>query len=119
LINRSAIKAEFKVAKASQVEALFNYQKSVLTGYVEVYNEIANINNLSEIFDLKSREAALLNQSIETSSELFRSRRATYLEVIIAQKNALQAKLELVDVKKLQFNSTINLYKALGGGWIQ
>jgi outer membrane protein TolC len=59
----------------------------------------------------------VLTESIETSSELFRTGHATYLEIILTQQNALQAKLELVDVKKRQLNATVNLYKALGGGW--
>jgi outer membrane protein, multidrug efflux system len=116
LINRSAIKANFNVEKARQREALYNYQQSIINGYIEVYNEVSSIKTLSDVFELKSREAALLTESIETSSELFKARRATYLEVIVAQKNALQTKLELVDIKKRQFNASVNLYKALGGG---
>jgi multidrug efflux system outer membrane protein len=117
LINRSAIKAEFRAAKASQVEALYNYQKAILNGYTEVYNELLSIRNLDLIHSLKSREVELLTQSIETSSELFRTGRAGYLEIIVTQQNALARKLELVDIKKRQFDATLNLYKALGGGW--
>jgi outer membrane protein TolC len=48
---------------------------------------------------------------------LFKSGRATYFEVLMIQNNSLQAKLELVNTKKRQFNSTVNIFKALGGGW--
>jgi outer membrane protein, multidrug efflux system len=117
LINRSAIKAEFRNAKASQIEAMYNYQKAVLNGYIEVYNELFSIRNLDSVYTLKNREVELLNQSIETSSELFRTGRANYLEIIITQQNALQARLDLVNLRKRQFDSSLNLYKALGGGW--
>lgn len=117
LINRSAIEAEFRSAKANQIEAMYNYQKSIINGYVEVYNEMVNIKNLEQIYDLKNREVNVLTQSIETSSELFKTGRANYLEVLVTQQNALQSKLELVDAKKRQYSSVINLYKALGGGW--
>lgn len=117
ILNRNAIRAEFKRANAQQLEALYNYQRSVVNGYVEVYNQIANVRNLNEINTLKSGEVDTLTQSIEASSELFRTGRATYLEVILAQQNALQAKLELANVRKRQQISMINLYKALGGGW--
>lgn len=60
---------------------------------------------------------AALTQSIEISLELFKTGRANYLEVLIAQQNALQSKLELVNTKQQQFNAGINIYKALGGGW--
>ncbi len=59
----------------------------------------------------------LLKQSINTSSELFKSGRATYLEVITAQKNALQSQIELINIKKQQYAAVIGLYKSLGGGW--
>lgn len=117
LLNRSAIKAEFKTATAAQQEALFNYQKTILNGYVEVYNEVARINNLKKIVEFKTEQSLALTESVETSGELFKTGRANYLEVLMAQKNALDSKLELINAKQRQFNATIDIYKALGGGW--
>jgi outer membrane protein TolC len=117
LINRSAIKAEFNSAKANQQEAMYAYQKSIINGYVEVYNDIARMKNLEQMYDFKSREVNVLTKSIGTSSQLFQTGRANYLELLLTQRNALQSRLELVNVKKRQFNSVIDLYKALGGGW--
>jgi multidrug efflux system outer membrane protein len=117
LFNRSAIQAEFKSANAYQLEALYSYQKSIIGGYQEVSNELSKIANLQKKYVFKNEQVNVLTESIETSSELFRTGRATYLEIIVTQQNALQAKLELVDVKKRQLNATVNLYKALGGGW--
>jgi outer membrane protein, multidrug efflux system len=117
LINRSAIQASFNTAKANQVESMYNYQKSVINAYVEVYNEMANLKNLKQIRDLKDREVKVLTKSTNTSTQLFRTGNATYLEVLLAQRNALVSKTQLVDVKKRQFEAQINIYKALGGGW--
>lgn len=117
LINRSAIKAEFRTANATQQEALYNYQKSIINGYVEVYNETAKINNLEKIVHLKTQEADVLTKSIEASSELFKTGRASYIEVLMTQKGSLESKLELVNAKQQQYNAIINIYKALGGGW--
>ena len=36
LINRSAIKAQFNTEQAKQIEALYNYQKTIINGYIEV-----------------------------------------------------------------------------------
>jgi outer membrane protein, multidrug efflux system len=54
-------------------------------------------------------------KSIETSGELFKTGRASYLEVLILQQRVLQSKLEMIDTKKSQFFATVNLYKSLGG----
>ncbi len=117
LFNKSALKAELKTARAAQVEALYNYQKSILNGYFEVYNQMVLINNLEKLHALKTSEADVLNKSIQTASELFSTGRASYLEVILNRKNALQSKIELIDVRKRQYYSLINIYRALGGGW--
>ena len=117
LINRSAIKAEFNKAKAYQIEALYNYQKAILNGYVEVSNELSNINNLQQVYNQKAKQVETLTNAIDISNDLFKSARATYLEVLMTQRDALESKLELVDAKKRQFNSITILYKALGGGW--
>lgn len=89
----------------------------MVNGFVEVYNSLNNIKNTKEMYDTKSEEVEILKQSIFTSSELFKAGRANYMEVILAQKNALQSQLELVNYKKRQNTSLINLYRSLGGGW--
>jgi len=117
LLNRSQIKAEFQNANAAQTEALFNYQQSIINGYVEVYNELARLKRLQEIHDLRTNESIALSQSVDISTELFKSGRATYLEVIISQQKSLDAQLQLVEARKRQNMSKTNIYKALGGGW--
>jgi multidrug efflux system outer membrane protein len=117
LINMNALKAQFNTAKANQLTAMYNYQETILNGYVEVANELSNIKNLEQIHSRKKQQSEALKQSVETSDELYKSARATYLEVLIAQQNALQANLELIDVIKRQRIATVKIYKALGGGW--
>lgn len=117
LINRNAIKAEFANANAGQLSALYDYQQTILNSYVEVYNEMSNINNLAKYYDTKTKEAQTLTQSISIAKDLFQYARANYLEVLNVQKDALSAKLELIEAKKNQLIATTNIYKALGGGW--
>ncbi|NDE10142.1 MAG: efflux transporter outer membrane subunit [Chitinophagia bacterium] len=117
IVNRKAITAEFNTANALQVGAMYNYQKTILNGFAEVSNELSNINNLEKVYNLKSKEVEVLIKSIDISNDLFKSARANYLEVLMAQRDALESKLELVEARKRQFNSITNIYKALGGGW--
>lgn len=117
LVNRSALKAEFRSANAAQQEALCKYQKTIINGYVEVYNEVARISNLQKIAGLKAQEAEVFSQTVETAGELFRKSRANYIEVLMTQKNALDSQLQLLETKKRQYRAVIGIYKALGGGW--
>ena len=117
LINRNAIKAQFQEAKANQLEAMYQYQQTVLNGYIEVYNELIYLDNQQEIVRYSTEENEVLQTSVETSYELYRSGKASYLEVLIAQQNALETQIELIrDRRGLQLG-LVNLYRALGGGW--
>lgn len=117
LINRNAIKADYLTANAKQLQAVFNYERSILNGYIEVANQVSNINNLQKKYDLKSQQVNALTQSIEISNDLFKSARADYFEVLMTQRDALQSKLDLIDTKKAQLNAVVSIYQALGGGW--
>jgi outer membrane protein, multidrug efflux system len=116
LLNRAAIKADFQYANAAQLEAVYAYQKSLLTGYVEVYNQLAAINNYNQAYALKSKEVDVLNYSLDTSFELFVNGRVNYLEIIYLRRSELIAKLELINIRKQQYMSIVGLYKAIGGG---
>lgn len=117
IINMSALKAQFRTAKANQLKAMYNYQKTILNGYVEVVNELSKIQKLEEINSLKTQQSDLLTLSVETSNDLYMSGRATYLEVLLAQQNSLQTKLDLINTNKRQRIAVVTIYKALGGGW--
>jgi len=117
LINRNAIKAEFYKADARQVQALYNYERTVLNAYLEVANQLSLIGNLGKSYDLKSKQVEALARSVDISNDLFRSARADYLEVLMTQRDALEARLELAETKKAQMSAVVAIYKDLGGGW--
>jgi outer membrane protein, multidrug efflux system len=117
LINRNAIKAYYYSANSRQIQQVYNYERTILTAYIEVANQLSNINNLKSSYDLKSRQVEALTRSIDISTGLFKSARADYMEVLLTQRDALQSKFELIETKKQQMNAVVNIYQALGGGW--
>lgn len=117
LLNKAAIKAEFNSANSRQIQAIYNYERTLLNAFTEVSTQLSNIDNLEKGYTYKNQEVDALNKSIDVSNELFKSARADYLEVLMTQRDVLDAKLELVETKKQQLNAVVNVYKALGGGW--
>lgn len=117
LVNRNAIKAAYYNANAKQIQAVYEYEQTILTAYIEVANNLSKISNLQKSYDLKSQEVDALTQSIGISNDLFKSARADYMEVLLTQREALEAKFELIETKMQQLNATVSVYKALGGGW--
>ncbi|MBS7563288.1 efflux transporter outer membrane subunit [Mucilaginibacter sp. Bleaf8] len=117
LVNKNAIKAAYYGANAKQIQAVYNYERTVLNAYIEVANQLAKIDNLEKSYDLKSKQVRALTQSIDISNDLFRSARADYMEVLMTQRDALESKFELIETKMQQMNAMVNIYHALGGGW--
>ena len=117
LINRNAIKAAYNNANAKQLQAVFEYEKTVLNAYLEVVNGLSNIQNLKKNYEFKSEQVDALTKSIEISNKLFQSARADYMEVLLTQRDALESKIELVETKKEQLKARVAVFRALGGGW--
>jgi multidrug efflux system outer membrane protein len=117
LINRNAITATYYSANAKQIQAVYNYQKTVLNAYIEVTNQLSKISNLEKSYELKSSEVQALTESVNISNRLFASARADYMEVLLTQRDALESRFQLVETKMSQMNATVNIYRALGGGW--
>jgi multidrug efflux system outer membrane protein len=117
LINRNAIKAEFSKASAEQVKAMYNYERTILNAYLEVSTRLSKISNLEKSYSLKSKQVDALTRSIDISNDLFKSARADYFEVLMTQRDALEAKLELIENRKEQLVAVVGVYRDLGGGW--
>jgi multidrug efflux system outer membrane protein len=117
LINRNAIKAEYRNANSRQLQAIYDYEKAILNGYIEVANALSNIENLKQSYELKEAQVNALTESIDLSLRLFKSARAEYTEVLITQREALDSKIEIIETKRDQLLANVKMYQALGGGW--
>ena len=117
LINKSAIKANFQTADAKQIQALYEYDKTILNAYLDVANLMSKVKNIDQYYKLKSQEAKSLDETIDIANQLFRNSRADYLEVLLNQRDALDAKMELIEAKQKQLSTVVDIYKSLGGGW--
>lgn len=117
VVNRNAIKAYYYSANAKQQQAVYNYERTILNAYIEVANQLSNIVNMRNSYDLRSQQVQALTQSIDISTRLFKSARADYMEVLLTQRDALESKFELIETKMQQMHAVVNIYQALGGGW--
>ncbi len=117
LVNRNGLKANYAASTARQTQAVLQYQRAVLNGYLEVTNQLANVANLAGAFEAKTKEVNALTTSVEIAGNLFQSARADYTEVLITQRDALEARFDLIDTRLQQLTAAVNVYRALGGGW--
>lgn len=117
LINRNALKATYFTANSQQLQAVINYEKTLLNATLEVTNQISWVRNYTRSFETKAAEVEIRNESISIATNLFNSARADYSEVLFTQEEALEGRIELVDIKLKQLQGVIKLYASLGGGW--
>lgn len=117
LLNRSAAKSNIMRAEAAKQQAYHHYFKTVLEAAKEVSASLASLQKLEEIYRLNRQEVALLAGAVSTSNELYKAGYASYLEVISAQGNAIEAEINAIETKKAMRFNLIYLYRATGGGW--
>lgn len=117
LINKNAIIATYYNANAQQIQAVYMYEQTILTAYTEVLNQMAKANNFKASYEMKSKEVDILLQSVAISNNLFNSARADYMEVLLTQREALESKMQLIEIRMKQLSAKVNIYRALGGGW--
>lgn len=117
LINRNALKAKYASANAKQFQAVYKYEQTILNAYIEVTNRVTKVQNLKSSYDLKQKQVDAMNQSITISTNLFKSAKADYMEVLMTQRDAIEAKFDLIEIKQEQLYNMVSVYQALGGGW--
>ncbi|TGE25260.1 efflux transporter outer membrane subunit [Hymenobacter aquaticus] len=117
LLNRSPLKAEYGRAAAQQQAAFYGYQRAMQVGFEEVVTSLRGVENYRQLYGLQTQEVAALNRAVAISNDLYTANYATYIEVITAQRSALEAELKLTTTRREQFQRLIDLYRALGGGW--
>jgi NodT family efflux transporter outer membrane factor (OMF) lipoprotein len=116
LINKAAIRADYMDANARQLEAVYNYQRTVVNAFTEVINRVSMVENYRRSVEIKKEQLAALVASVETASKLFQNARVEYIEVLFAQRDLMDARMVLIDTKKMQLSAVVNAYQALGGG---
>jgi len=116
LINRQAIKADYLTANAMQLQRVYDYQRVVLNAFTEVINRLAKVENYGRSIEIKKQQLEALEASVASATLLFQNARVEYMEVLLAQRDLMEAKMVLIETKQEQLAAVVNAYQALGGG---
>lgn len=118
LINKKAIQAEYKNMNAKQLQAVYNYQQTVLNAFTEVINRINMVENYRQSIEIKKEQLQSLERSVDVASDLFQATRVVYMDILFAQRDLVDARMVLIDTKREQLSAVVNTYQALGGGLV-
>ncbi len=118
LINRKAIQAQYLSANARQLQSVYNYQRTILNAFTEVVNRVSKVENYRGSVEIKREQVNALEKSVDLATDLFMSGRhdVEYLDVLLVQRDLLDARTVLIETKQQQLSAIVNAYQALGGG---
>ena len=104
-------------ARAAYDQTVANYRQTVLTAFEEVEDNLAALRILEN--EAKTQDAAVsaAQNSLQLSTNRYKGGVVSYLEVITAQSFALTDERTAVDILRRRMVASVQLIKALGGGW--
>lgn len=118
IFNKGLNKQRLKQAEATQEEALYNFQSTLLTASQEVADALYSYHNASNLSTSRLEQIVSLKKAVEYTKELLKyTSKVNYTDVLTAETNYLSAQLNSIGDKLQQLQATVNLYRALGGGW--
>ena len=116
IFNQGKNKARVKISESQRQEALLNFKQPLLNAGTEANNALVSWQTARKRLDSDKVQIMYLKGAVFNTQLLMKNGQATYIEVLTAQKNLLQAELTETNDKYLEIQSVITLYHALGGG---
>jgi len=118
VFNAGRIRSRVEQARAAQREALYSYQKSIISAFEDFEDALVDRAKFGQTRDEQARNVAALVRFRELAVLRYREGATIYLEVANAEQSLFNAQLQFVTVQSQLFQSYANLYRAMGGGWL-
>lgn len=98
--------------------AIDNYNLTVMTAFEEVENAMVQYAALKEETLRLNQLLEQCQESLKLSIELYKDGLSPFNDVMTSQENYLSYELNLIQTRGQKLIELVNLYKALGGGWV-
>ena len=118
IFNAGRIQSQVALAEALQQQALYTYEKSIISAFQDVDNALVDRAKFEQIREEQRKEVDALRRFRDLADLRYREGATIYLEVANAEQSLFNAELLYVTTQSQLFQSYANLYKAMGGGWV-
>jgi len=119
IFEGGALRASLDVAKIQKDIGIAQYEKAIQTAFREVADGLAARGTYDEQLAAQARYTATQQRSLELAQFRYRNGVDTYLNVLTAQTGLYNAQLTLVSTRLQRLTGLVDLYRSLGGGWIE
>jgi multidrug efflux system outer membrane protein len=118
IFTAGKIAGSVKAAEAIQRQALAGYRQAIQTAFREVDDSLVDQARTREQLAAQGRQVEALQKYVELARLRFDNGYTSYLEVLDAERSLFNSQLSYVQNQGVLFQALINLYKAMGGGWV-
>jgi multidrug efflux system outer membrane protein len=119
IFEAGKLQASLDVATLQKDINIAQYEKAIQTAFSEVANGLAARGTFSDQVASTERYTAAEQHALDLSQAMFKSGVVNYLYVLTAQTNLYNAQLTLVSTRLARLTNLVDLYRYLGGGWIE
>jgi outer membrane protein, multidrug efflux system len=119
IFTGGALTGNLKYAKSQNEQVLLAYRQAIQVAFGEVSDALIGYEKLHEVRLRQEDTVADLAESVRLSVMRYRGGTTTYLEVLDGQRSLFNAELTLAQARGSEYQSLVQLYRTLGGGWQQ
>jgi multidrug efflux system outer membrane protein len=113
-----AVSGQVASAEGAQQSALFSYRYSIQNAFADVENSLVASQKLVEQQAAQEKLVAALQDYARLANLQFNGGYTSYTTVLQAEQSLFPAELQLASLRASVFSASVNLYKAMGGGWV-
>jgi multidrug efflux system outer membrane protein len=118
IFTGGGIAGQVASAEARQQQALLRYQKSIQVAFQEVSDALLAHTKAREQLGFQARQVRTLRTYLELARLRYDEGYTSYIEVLDAERNLFNAEVSYAQTQSLVLISLVNVYKAMGGGWV-
>lgn len=118
IFNAGIIAGQVQQAEALQQQALLQYQKSIQIAFQEVEDGLVTIQKSRLQLEAQRRQVNTLATYARLARLRYENGYTSYIEVLDAERNFFNARVSLTQTQSAVYTGLVNLYKAMGGGWV-
>jgi multidrug efflux system outer membrane protein len=118
IFNAGRTSYQVDATKAQRDEALFNYRQTILTAFQEVEDALIGTQKNQELVIEHQEQVQVLSEYLHLAQLRYLEGEIDYLNVLDAERSLFEAQLAMIAAQADNFHVVVQLYGALGGGWV-